>query len=204
MSQPNYAGPEARYLSRFSKIKQQSGESLKNIDSAGNVTQHLTEARASLRSQEANTKALFATAKEMIAGIDTTQQMLGHTFVKNMPQPSKEISDSIGKQLGYIQLAMRFLQAGVVHFMEEMSDATDRIEHMEKVIKAFADYDEEVQILGDMQSLDLDTLEAYGTPHVEAPTSVTKPITPPQSPLPDVKPKSTKSTSSSSSSNKKK
>jgi hypothetical protein len=193
----NQVGPEARYLSRFSKIKQQSGESIKNIDSAGNVTQHLTEARASLRAQEANTKALFATAKEMIAGIDTTQQMLGHTFVKNMPQPTKEINESMGKQLGYVQLSMRFLQAGVVHFMEQMSDATDRIEHMEKVIKSFADYDEEVQILGDLQSLDLDSLEQRAEPELkDIAQSITTPATPPQSPTTDAKQKTPKSSSS--------
>jgi hypothetical protein len=200
-------GPEGRYLARFSKIRQQTGDSIKNIDSAGNVTQHLTHARASLKTQEANTRALFSTAQEMIAGIDTTQQMLGHTFVKNMPSPTKEIIDNPGRQLGYVQLAMRFMQAGVVHFMEEMNEATDRIEHLERVLGKLADYDEEVNLLGELQTLDLESLESKSIQVTS--DSITAPITkvdslptPPISPMSD-KDKSKQGKSSSTSSKKK-
>lgn len=184
--QSKMSGPESRYLSRFSNIRPQSGESIKNIDSANNVADHLTTAKASLRAQQANTQALFGTAKEAIAGIDTLQQLLGHTFVRNMPLPSKEIAASPSKQLGYVQLTMRFLQAGVVHFMEEMDNANNRIEMLEKLIGNLAEYDQEVDIAGELQALDLDSLESplltqEPASAMNSATS-THPLTPPVSP----------------------
>lgn len=182
-SMASYSGMEGRYTNRFTKLKQQTGDSIKNYDSAGNLAEHLTTAKASLKAQEKNTKDLLATAQEMIIGIDTAQQMFGHTYVKNMPLPSAAIRESPSKQLGYIQLTMRFLQAGVVHFMEQMSEATDRIEHLEKILSKLAVYDEELDLLGEMQALNLEQLEAEEkSPPTPPPESVTSPVATPTTP----------------------
>lgn len=176
-----YQGPEARYTSRFAALPKRTGQSIKDFDSAGNVTEHLTVARASLKAQDKNIATLFATATELVEGINTVQQMIGHTFVKNLPAPTSEIKDSPSKQLGYIQLSLRFFQAGVVHFMEQMSEANERIEHLEGFIGKLAVYDEDVSIIGELESLDLETLDPVRSAQAprEIPKSVlTPPITP--------------------------
>jgi hypothetical protein len=179
-----HQGMESRYLNRFSKIKQQTGDSIKNYDSAGNLAQHLVTAKASIKTQEENTHKLFMTAQEMVAGIDTTQQMFGHTFVRNMPQPSQAIKSSPSQQLGYVQLTMRFLQAGVLHFMEQMDEATNRIEHLEGLLSKLAVYDEDVNVLGEIQALDLDQLEKSSSVghELDLDTVEVKDPTPPPSP----------------------
>lgn len=177
----NTQGLEARYLSRFSGLKPQTGLSLKNIDSAGNVTEHLTQARASLKTQEKNIGSLLATASELVAGIDTMQAMLGHSFVRNMPQPNQDIKSSSCKQLGYVQLALRFFSSGVIHFMEQMTEAEQRIERLENLLATMAQYDEETDLIGEMVSLDLETLE----PGIKASLENTvneKPASPPATP----------------------
>jgi archaellum component FlaC len=180
------SGLENRYLARFTKLRPQTGENLKNIDSAGNLTEHLTQARASLKTQNDNIQKLMSTAQELIAGIDTTQKMFGHTYVRNMPLPNQDILQNRSKQWGYIQLTMRFMQAGIIHFMEEMSDATERIEQLERVISRLAPYDEEINILGELQSVDLDDLEKNGIDtlqsQIQTPGRAGTPITPPVSP----------------------
>lgn len=183
MSTPS--GLESRYLSRFTKLNPQSGRSIKNYDSAGNVADHLTQAKASLKAQEANTKSLFNTAQELVAGIDTTQQMFGHNFVKNMPLPNQAIKESPSQQLGYVQLAMRFFQAGVVHFMEQMVDAQERISHLESLVEKLALYDEEISPLGDIQALDLDQLEVVTRTTL---SDVTRPVSPKDKMTPPVTP----------------
>lgn len=192
------SGLESRYFNRFSGIKKQSGDSIKNIDAAGNLTEHLTTAKASLKAQEKNINELFSTAQELISGIDTCQQMFGHTFVKNMPLPTETIKSSPGKQMGYVQLSMRFLQAGVVYFMEQMSDAEERIDQLEKLVKKLSEYDEEVDLIGDLQRLDLENLEQV---RPVAPPSIT---TPPASPISDKKEKVHKAEKPEKTVNKKK
>jgi len=207
-----YQGTESRYLNRFSKIKQQTGNSIKNYDSAGNLTEHLSNARASLKAQEKNTKDLFSTAQELIIGIDTCQQMFGHTFVRNMPLPSTTIKESPSQQLGYVQLTMRFLQAGVVHFMEQMDEATDRIEHLERLLEKLAVYDQDIDIQGELQPLDLDQLEADEKKPGPVASDVTqqpkvhdqKEITPPATPTSETKEKLPKKDDKTKSSHKKK
>jgi len=207
-----YQGPESRYLNRFSKIKQQTGNSIKNYDSAGNLTEHLSNARASLKAQEKNTKDLFSTAQELIVGIDTCQQMFGRTFVRNMPLPSTAIKESPSQQLGYVQLTMRFLQAGVVHFMEQMDEATERIEHLERLLEKLAVYDQDIDIQGELQPLDLDQLEANEKKPSPVVSDVTqqpkvhdqKEITPPATPTSETKEKLPKKDEKTKSSHKKK
>jgi len=185
----SHAGPETRYLNRFQKLSPQTGTAIKNYDSAGNLTELIANARASINAQERNTKELFATAQELVAGIDTTQQMFGHTFVKNMPLPTGAIKESPSQQLGYVQLTMRFFQAGIVHFIEQMSDAQDRIEHLETLIGKLSEYDSDINILGEMKSLDLDQLEqspkSFLTDVTKDPAAHTPPTTPspPKSPV---------------------
>jgi len=186
------SGLESRYLARFSGLKRQTVESLKNADSARNVAEHLTVARASLKAQEQNIKELFTTAQEMIVGVDTCQQMFGHTFVKNMPLPNSAIKESPSKQFGYVQLCLRFFQTGVVYFMEQMKEAEDRIQSLESLLSGIADFDQEVDIMGELHHLDLEQLDDKPTavtqaPEQQKPIQATSITTPPATPTFDEK-----------------
>lgn len=150
---------ESRYINRFKTLGNPTGEQIKNRDSAGNLTAHITNARATIATQKQNIGDLFATSQELVTGINTHQQMIGFDLVKNIPLPTDEIKKSPSSQLGYVQLAMRFLQAGVLHFSEQLISAQDRIDSLEKTIASLAEYDEDLDIIGRLQTLDLDTLE---------------------------------------------
>jgi len=150
---------ESRYLNRFQTLKDKTGNQIKNQDAAGNLTERLTHAKGSLEAQQKNTRELFSTAQEMIAGINTHQGMMGVELVKNVPLPTEKVKNSFSSQLGYIQLSMRFLQAGVIHFMEQTYHAQNRIMELESTMARLAEYDGDVQLLGQMATLDIDTLE---------------------------------------------
>jgi len=138
--------------------------------------------------------------------------MFGHTFVRNMPLPSTAIKESPSQQLGYVQLTMRFLQAGVVHFMEQMDEATERIEHLEKLLEKLAVYDQDIDIQGELQPLDLDQLEANEKkPNPVVPDVTQQPkvrdhkeITPPATPTSETKEKLPKKDDKTKSGHKKK
>lgn len=151
---------ESRYLNRFQTIKEKTGEQIRNRDAAGNLTERITHAKGSIEAQKQNTRDLFSTAQEMIAGINTHQGMIGKEMVKNMSLPTDKIKASPSSQLGYVQLTMRFLQAGVLHFMEQTYNCQQRISELEADIARLASYDTEIDILGHMVTLDIDTLEA--------------------------------------------
>nr|WKE35278.1 hypothetical protein [Plasmopara viticola lesion associated mononegaambi virus 6] len=151
---------ESRYLNRFQSIKDKTGDQIKNRDAAGNLTERLTHAKGSIDAQQQNTRDLFSTAQEMIAGINTHQNMMGTEIVKNIPLPTDQIKKSFSSQLGYVQLTMRFLQAGTLHFMEQTYNSQQRILELEATIAKLAEYDGDVDILGRMVTLDIDTLEA--------------------------------------------
>jgi len=163
---------ESRYTNRFRSIDEKTGTQIKNRDSAGNLTEHLTQAKGSISAQQKNIQDLFSTSREMITGINTHQSMMGTELVKNIPLPGQQIQQSPANQLGYVQLSMRFMQAGLLHFMEQVVNAQGRIHELEKTIERLAEYDEEISVLGQMNTLDVDSPELLG---------VTGPPSPPES-----------------------
>jgi hypothetical protein len=150
---------EARYTNRFRSIEEKTGSQIKNRDAAGNLTEHITHARGSIAAQQQNIRELFATSREMITGINTHQNMIGVDLVKNLPLPGPVIQDSMSNQLGYVQLTMRFMQAGMLHFMEQVYNAQIRISELESTLEKLAQYDDEMTIIGKMNVLDIDSLE---------------------------------------------
>jgi hypothetical protein len=175
---------ENRYLTRFKKNPAVTAKAIANLDASGNVADRFNDAKASLAAQERNVQMLFSTAVEMITSVNTFQDMTGHQFVENIPLPNDEIKQSPGKQLGYVQLTMRFLQAGVTHFMEEKINDRDRIDELEKHIAKVAEYDEDIPLLGEMQEISISQLEGYTPPaspqtvQKDTKTSITIPPSP--------------------------
>lgn len=169
---------ENRYINRFKGINSTSSDTIKAVDASGTLTERLREAQGSLRTQAENTKKLVATAQEMITNISTFQDMVGRQYVINLGTPTAEIMASPGKQLGYVQLVMRFLQAGMVHFIEELHNAGHRIENLESHIGKLAQTDQEIELLGELQSLEISDLEPASTLPTP-PSSVTSAISTP-------------------------
>jgi hypothetical protein len=172
---------ESRYLNRFRSLGEKTGSQIKDQDSAGNLTERLTHAKGSISAQQQNIAELFGTAQEMITGINTHQQMIGVEMVRNIPLPTDKIKAQPSNQLGYVQLSLRFLQAGVLHFMEEMYNAQGRIQNLEDTISKLAAYDMEVDVIGRMNAIDIDSLELldnHSLPNLPPtpPESVTSPI----------------------------
>lgn len=152
-------GIENRYGSRFAKIGGATATTIKAQDAAGQTVEQLKIARGVIEGQEKSVSQLFTTAEEMVRGIDTFQQMAGINLIKNLPPPSQEIRSSNGKRLGYVQLTMRFLQAGFLHFIEETLNAKSSLEEKNSFIAQVAQYNEDVTLLGELHHLDIEDLE---------------------------------------------
>lgn len=172
MATTQRSGLEGRYSGRFSGFQGVTAAGLRASESAGNVADQLNTARGMLKSQEENIGQLFSTAEEMVHGIDTFQQMSQVQQVRNIPAPPAEVRESKGKQLGYVQLCMRFMQAGLIHFMEEMITARNRVQQLEAEINRISEYDGDLPIVGALQHIDLEQLEESerqnkGTPLTE-------------------------------------
>lgn len=194
MANSQRSGLEGRYAGRFSGFQGVTAAALRTSESAGNVADQLNTARGMLKSQEENIGQLFSTAEEMVHGIDTFQQMSQVQQVKNIPVPPSEVRESKGKQLGYVQLCMRFMQAGLIHFMEEMITARNRVQQLEAEITRISEYDGDLPIVGALQHLDLEQLEESdrqnkGTPLTEKEKRVDSPLQDEKAPEPATKPR---------------
>lgn len=161
---------ESRYINRFRSLGERSASQIKNQDAAGNLTEKLTQAKGSIAAQYDNTKILLMTATEMVKGVDTHQQMMGTELVKNIPLPTADVLQHHGKQLGYVQLTMRFMQAGLIHFMEEVYNAQHRISQLEKTIEALAAFDSDIDMIGGIRNLSLDLTEDDDSNHNHPPS----------------------------------
>jgi len=202
MATSQRAGLEGRYAGRFASFQGVTAASLRTSEAAGNVADQLNTARGMLKSQEDNIGQLFSTAEEMVHGIDTFQQMSQVQQVRNIPVPPSEVRESKGKQLGYVQLCMRFMQAGLIHFMEENISTKNRIQQLEAEITRISEYDGDLPIVGALQHLDLEQLEesdkqARGTPLTEKEKRVDSPLQEEKTPENVAKPKPEVPTSSS-------
>lgn len=194
MANSQRSGLEGRYAGRFSGFQGVTAAALKTSESAGNVADQLNTARGMLKSQEENIGQLFSTAEEMVHGIDTFQQMSQVQQVKNIPVPPSEVRESKGKQLGYVQLCMRFMQAGLIHFMEEMITARNRVQQLEAEITRISEYDGDLPIVGALQHIDLEQLEESdrqnrGTPLTEKEKRVDSPLQDEKTPESTIKPR---------------
>lgn len=188
------AGPEIRYRAQFRKVLQPTGASIAAFDKSGNVAGQLTLANGCIETQKKNIEDLYSTAREMVIGIRTYQDTHNLDIVNKLPIPSSDFASSTGKQLGYVQLVMRFLQAGVIHLVEQMTEAEARIKTANQHMENLAKYDEEPSVIGEIEEIDFESIcvgRGEDTPPVPAqslppPTDVTSPaslpISPPKTP----------------------
>lgn len=145
---------------RFARFDPAPAEFTKAVDDTGNLAENFKIARAVADTQRENTAKLLATAEEMIIGITTLQNNMGIEMVKNIPPPTSEVRESPSKSLGYTRLTMRFLQSGLLHFMEQMYQANQEIKALRAHITKLSEYNEEVSLCGELHDVTIDMLEA--------------------------------------------
>lgn len=164
-------GLEARYADRFTKYVGTSSESIKRVDEAKKVADELRTSAGVIDTQTENINELFTVAEMAVKTIDNFQRQSGKRQVNNIPLPSESIKTSAGKKLGYVKLCMKFMNAGLLHFMEQSMSLEDEVKERNNVIRAIAGEIRSVPIIGKLQELDLDDL-ATTDPIIDIKTDV--------------------------------
>jgi hypothetical protein len=154
------SGLEARFSDRFYKFAGVTDESLKRADEARKVADGLRTSVGIIETQQENIDELFTYAEMMVKAIDNLQQQSGKKQVRNIPLPGNSIKESPGKKLGYVKLVLRFMNAGVLHFMEETMSMEDEIKSKDMIIKAIADEARAIPLIGRLQDVELDDLSS--------------------------------------------
>lgn len=152
------AGLEARYSERFIKYAGTTDDYIKKADQARQTTDSLRTAIGVVDTQKENIEELFTAAELMIKMIDDFQRQSGAKQIKNIPLAGNSIKSSPGKKLGYVKLAMKFVSAGMLHFMEMSIDMKHDLDSKDAVIQAIAEDSADVPILGRLTEVDFDEL----------------------------------------------
>jgi hypothetical protein len=155
-------GLENRYADRFKGYVGTSDDYLKKADQARSASDSLRTAQGVIEAQKENIDELFIASELMVKMIDNFQRESGLKQVKNVPLPGESITKSPGKKLGYVKLVMKFVSAGMLHFMETAIEMGDDIKKKEAVIKAIAEDQVEIPIIGRLTDIDLDDLSSDG------------------------------------------
>lgn len=193
-------GLENRYADRFRAYAGTTDDNIRSTDEARKVVESIRTASGVIDTQKENIAELFAQAELMVKMINDLQRETGVKQIKNIPLPGDSIKSSPGKQLGYVKLAMRFVSAGLLHFMEMTLQMKDDLDSRDQVIKMIAENRAEIPVVGRLVDIELDELsssdpivdtkvpledEASTTEEIPPPTNVSgAPITPPKTPQP--------------------
>lgn len=160
-------GLEARYADRFTKYAGTTDDYLKKADQARQTADNLRTAVGVVDTQKENIDQLFLAAEMMVKMVDDFQRESGSKQVRNIPLAGESIKASYGKKLGYVKLSMKFVSAGLLHFMETVLTMQDDLRAKEAVIKAIAEDSIEVPIIGSLTDVNFDELNSDG-PIVES------------------------------------
>lgn len=154
------SGLETRYADRFSQYAGTSSDALRHADNARRTADSLRTAAGVVDAQKENIDELFIAAELMVKMIDDFQRESGAKQIKNIPLPGASIKESSGKKLGYVKLSMKFVSAGLLHFMEMTLAMMEDIKTKDNIIKAIADHRVEVPIIGRLMDIELDDLSS--------------------------------------------
>jgi len=163
-------GLENKYASRFQKYVGTSDDTLKHTDDARKVVDDFRTSIGVIDTQTDNINDLFAVAEVFVKTIDDFQRQSGHRQVRNIPLPGESIKQSPGKKLGYIKLSMQFMNAGLLHFMEETLALQQEIKERDNLIRAIAAETRDIPIIGRLQDISLDDLNS-ADPIIDTATS---------------------------------
>lgn len=150
---------ENRFTGRFRTHTSVSRESIQAADDAKSVADSFQTSRGILTAQEEAIRSIFEKVTEQVQAINAFQEQSGRRQVKNIPLPTESVKNSHGQRLGYIMLCAEFLSAGFLHFMEENLKLIDELEEKEHVIKSISAYNQDLVVLGSLETLTLDDLE---------------------------------------------
>lgn len=151
-------GLEARYADRFTKYVGTTDDYLQKADQARQAAGNLRTAVGVVDTQKENIDQLFLHAEMMVKMVDDFQRESGSKQVRNIPLAGDSIKASYSKKLGYIKLSMKFISAGLLHFMSMTLEMKDDIASKEAIIKAIAEDSMEVPMIGSLVDINLDDL----------------------------------------------
>lgn len=151
-------GLEARYADRFSKYAGTTDDHLRKVDRARQTTDDLRTAVGVVDTQKENIDQLFLAAETMVKMIDNFQRESGAKQVQNIPLAGESIKASYGKKLGYVKLSMKFVSAGMLHFMETALEMKADLQAKDAVIASIAEHTVKVPIIGSLTEVDFDEL----------------------------------------------
>lgn len=189
-------GLEARYASRFTKYAGDTADAIKRADDARKVADELRTSAGVIETQQENITELFTVAEQAVNMINDFQRQSGKKQVNNIPLPGPAIKESYGKKLGYTKLSIKFVTAGLLHFMEECINMEAELRSKDLVIRTIAEEVRSVPIIGKLQNIELDDLNSMDPivdsrsqelnlsdteSEVSAKTSTTAQTTPPSS-----------------------
>lgn len=154
------SGLESRYADRFRGYAGTTEDSLKSADNARKTADSLRTAAGVVDAQKENVDDLFSAAELMVKMIDDFQRESGVKQIKNIPLAGESIKSSHGKKLGYTKLSMKFVSAGLLHFMEMSLNMMEDLKNKDKIIQAIADHRVDIPVLGRLTEVELDDLSS--------------------------------------------
>jgi hypothetical protein len=154
------SGLEARYASRFTKYAGDTKDAIQKADDARKVADELRTSAGVIETQQENITELFTVAEQAVNMINDFQRQSGKKQVNNIPLPGPAIKESYGKKLGYTKLSIKFVTAGLLHFMEECINMEAELRSKDLVIRTIAEEARSVPIIGKLQNIELDDLNS--------------------------------------------
>lgn len=153
-------GLEARYASRFTKYAGDTKDAIQKADDARRVADEFRTSAGIIETQQENITELFTVAEQAVNMINDFQRQSGKKQVNNIPLPGQAIKESYGKKLGYTKLSIKFVTAGLLHFMEECITMEAELRSKDLVIRTIAEEARSVPIIGRLQNIELDDLNS--------------------------------------------
>lgn len=151
-------GLESRYAERFRGYAGTTDEAIKHTDNAKKTADSLRTAAGIVDTQKENIDELFTTAELMVKMIDDFQRESGVKQIRNIPLAGDSIKASSGKKLGYTKLSMKFVSAGLLHFMEMSLAMMEDLKEKDKVIQSIAEHRVDIPIIGRLMEVELDDI----------------------------------------------
>jgi hypothetical protein len=153
-------GLEARYASRFTKYAGDTKDAIQKADDARKVADEFRTSAGIIETQQENITELFTVAEQAVNMINDFQRQSGKKQVNNIPLPGPAIKESYGKKLGYTKLSIKFVTAGLLHFMEECINMEAELRSKDLVIRTIAEEARSVPVIGKLQNIELDDLNS--------------------------------------------
>jgi hypothetical protein len=173
-----HTGTEGRFASRFVKFAGTSETFTKSIDVAGQAIDDLRQSSGMIQEQKKGIDKLFLLSERAIQAISLLEKESGVHQVDNIPLPSDPVRQSYGKKMGYVSLAISFLNEGLLHFMEETINLQTALDSRDRTISQLAGQIPSVELIGAFEEIALNDLVNTKPVDVASYAKQEKPVSP--------------------------